>query len=78
MLKDLPNIGSQGSWPSRTQNASARLRYSLSDLGGEFNAATCSSTHLPGTAVVNCGRGTRKTKTMYHHHDRTQDEIFEL
>nr|CAG4648250.1 EOG090X0DPX [Moina brachiata]SVE93266.1 EOG090X0DPX [Moina brachiata] len=76
VLKDLPDIGSQGSWPSR--NASARLRYSLSDLGGEFNTATSSSTNLPGTAVVNSGRGTRKSKSMYHQRDRSQDEIFEL
>lgn len=78
VLRDLPDIGNQGSWPSRSQNASMRLRYSLSDLGGEFNAATGSSTNLPGTAVVNGGRGSRKLRSMYQQEDRSQDEIFEL
>ena len=73
MLKDHPDVN-KGSWP-RSQ-ASTRLRLSLAELGGEFNAAT-SSDHLPVTEIVGGARG-RKAKLMFNHRDRSQDEIFEL
>nr|SVE74447.1 EOG090X0DPX [Daphnia barbata] len=74
VLKSHPET-SKGSWP-RSQQASTRLRLSLAELGGEFNAAT-SSDHVPATEIVGGGRG-RKTKSMFHHRDKSQDEIFEL
>ncbi|EFX72443.1 hypothetical protein DAPPUDRAFT_308236 [Daphnia pulex] len=73
VMKDHPDVN-KGSWP-RSQ-ASTRLRLSLAELGGEFNAAT-SSDHVPVTEVVGGARG-RKTKSMFNHRDRSQDEIFEL
>ncbi|XP_057375943.1 lysM and putative peptidoglycan-binding domain-containing protein 2-like [Daphnia carinata] len=74
VLKSHPDVNNS-SWP-RSQQASTRLRMSLAELGGEFNAAT-SSDHVPVTEVVGGARG-RKTKSMFHHRDRSQDEIFEL
>lgn len=70
------NSGGQFSWPSRSNQASSRLRMSLSDLGGEFNAATTTD-QLPSTAVV--GRNGSKSRGFsFHSRDRSQDEIFEL
>nr|SVE70688.1 EOG090X0DPX [Daphnia similis]SVE71314.1 EOG090X0DPX [Daphnia similis]SVE71948.1 EOG090X0DPX [Daphnia similis]SVE72573.1 EOG090X0DPX [Daphnia similis] len=74
VLKSHPDVN-KGSWP-RSQQASTRLRMSLAELGGEFNAAT-SSDHVPVTEVVG-GARSKKTKSMFHHRDRSQDEIFEL
>nr|CAG4649689.1 EOG090X0DPX [Scapholeberis mucronata]SVE93885.1 EOG090X0DPX [Scapholeberis mucronata] len=73
VLKSHPDV-SQGSW-SKSQ-PSSRLRQSLAELGGEFNAAT-SSDFVPGAEIVGGSRG-RKAKSMYHHKDRSQGEIFEL
>nr|SVE75392.1 EOG090X0DPX [Daphnia dolichocephala] len=74
VLKAHPDM-SKGSWP-KSQQASTRLRLSLAELGGEFNAAT-SSDHVPVTEIVGGARG-RKTKSLFHHRDKSQDEIFEL
>lgn len=74
VLKSHPEVNN-GSWP-RSQQASSRLRHSLAELGGEFNAAT-SSDIVPGAAIVGGSRG-KKSKSMYHHRERSQDEIFEL
>ena len=74
----------QSSWPSRSSQASSRLRMSLSDLGGEFNAATTGATtdrQLPSTAVVggNTGRNNKPRGFSFHSREmRSQDEIFEL
>ena len=70
----------QTSWPSRSHQPSARLRMSLSDLGGEFNAATTLPDQLPSTAIVGGGSNRNKSKFPFHssNRERSQDEIFEL
>lgn len=73
VLKNDPELDSYASLPQ--SQSSSQLRISLSNLGGELNAATNSMDQCPSATVVS--GSSRRKKTSFHIR-RSRDEIFEL